>query len=80
MFSQARLELLGCACVMNRLVGLTSENINMEEALHLLALPSRSLLGRREEILKAARLRLLRRGSLRFFRCAPKAKAGGEGS
>ena len=33
-------------------------------------LPSRSLLERREEVLKAVRLRLLRRGSLRFLRCA----------
>jgi hypothetical protein len=43
-------------------------------------LPSRSLLERRGKVLKAARLGLLGRGSLRFFRSAPKAKAGGEGS
>jgi hypothetical protein len=36
-FSQARSEVLGRACVMNRLVGLTNENINIEEVLPLLA-------------------------------------------
>ncbi len=71
-FNQSGLEILGDARIMNRLVVFTNENINIEETLHFAGLPSRSLLEHRVEVQNGSAYALLRRGSHRFLRCAPK--------
>lgn len=80
MFCQTQREIAGYAGVVQRLISLAYYDTNVVKVSHLGACQAVAFWSDERLTIIQPAFTLLRRGSLRFLRSAPKAKAGGEGS